>query len=772
VLQGPTEPAIYSGIAGAVEVRVPHFEALIAVDGALDEPVWNGAAVLTGFSQYAPADGRPAEDSTQVLVWYSATAIYFGVRAFETHGAVHASLADRDKIATDDNVQILIDTFNDHRQALVFGANPFGVQADGTLSEGMQSRIAGLTGNLGAVRDTVDLSADFVYESKGRVTDYGYEVEIRIPFKSIRYQPRNEQIWGLSILRQVQHSGYLDTWAPARRGSASFLAQSGTLTGLTGLRRGLVLDVTPETTERVDGAPATPGWRYEAGNPQLGATVRWGVTNNLTLGGTANPDFSQVEADAGQISFDPRVALFFPEKRPFFLEGMEYFDTPNRLIYTRRLLRPVGALKLTGKTAGTTVAALLGLDDRSASVSGSEPAYAMVRLRRDVRDRVTGGIVLTDKVDGDDYNRLAAADVRFVFGRIYTVAVQGAESFTRAAGAATSGPLWEASLDRNGRSVGAHYSLSALHPDFQDQSGFIARAGIASGTVDHRLTLYGRRGAALESWTGDLFLFGRWDYTRFVRGLPPTDRELHVNSALRLRGGWVLGASVFFESFGYDPGLYASYAVERRTPAGTDTVPFVGTPHIANLDLVFSATTPQFARFDANLLVLPAIQDENFFEWAPARVLIVNGTANWRPTEQLRVTASYVAQQYVRKTDGSTVGMRRIPRLKVEYQVARPLFVRLVGQYDAQFQDSLRDDSRTNDPILIRDPATNTYTRATARASNDLRVDWLLSYQPTPGTVLFAGYGSSLTEAAAFRFRGLGRSGDGFFLKLSYLFRL
>ena len=290
--------------------------------------------------------------------------------------------------------------------------------------------------------------------------------------------------------------------------------------------------------------------------------------------------------------------------------------------------------------------------------------------------------------------------------------------------------------------------------------------------MDHRLTLYGRRGAALESWSGDLLLFGRWDYARFVRGLPPTDRELHVNSALRLRGGWVLGASVFFESFGYDPGLYASYAVERRTPAGTDTVPFVGTPHIANLDLVFSATTPQFARFDANLLVLPAIQDENFFEWAPARVLIVNGTANWRPTEQLRVAASYVAQQYVRKTDGSTVGMRRIPRLKVEYQVARPLFVRLVGQYDAQFQDSLRDDSRTNDPILIRDPATNTYTRATARASNDLRVDWLLSYQPTPGTVLFAGYGSSLTEAAAFRFRGLGRSGDGFFLKLSYLFRL
>ena len=118
------------------------------------------------------------------------------------------------------------------------------------------------------------------------------------------------------------------------------------------------------------------------------------------------------------------------------------------------------------------------------------------------------------------------------------------------------------------------------------------------------------------------------------------------------------------------------------------------------------------------------------------------------------------------------MGLRRIPRLKVEYQVSRPVFVRLVGQYDSQWQDSLRDDSRTNEPILIRDPTTGVYTRAAARTNNAVRVDWLVSYHPTPGTVMYAGCGNSLTEPDALAFRDLHRTSDGFFVKFSYLFRM
>ncbi|HEX4575510.1 MAG TPA: DUF5916 domain-containing protein, partial [Gemmatimonadales bacterium] len=664
----------------------------------------------------------------------------------------------------------LLDTFNDHRQAMVFGVNPLGVQSDGMLNEG---KSAGVTGFGGTVRDTVDLSADFVYESKGRITDFGYEVEIRIPFKSIRYQLASSQDWGINILRQVQHSGHQDTWAPARRAAASFLGQAGTLTGLVDLRRGLVLDLNPETTARADGAPGAAGWAYTATGPEFGGNLRWGISNNLTLAGTAHPDFSQVEADAGQLQFDPREALFFPEKRPFFLEGIEQFDAPNTLIYTRRLVRPTAAAKLTGKVSDATVGALVALDDPSASASGTDhPRYAILRVRRDLVGQSTAGLVYTDKGDGDDYNRVAGADARLVFGPIYALRLQGVASFTRVGGTATHGPLWQAILDRTGRRFAFHYGLTGIHPNFVAASGFVSRPGIVTAVADHQLTFYGHPGGALESWTGDVFLYGRWQYPQFTAGRAAEDRELHFNLTGVLRGGWAIATGVFFESFGYDPALYASYALQHTANGVTDTVPFVGTPHIANLDLTLNVTTPQFKRFSGSVLILPAIQDENFFEWAPARILIIQASADWRPTERLRVSATYNHQEYWRKTDGSIVGLRRIPRLKLEYQVSRPLFVRLVGQYDAQRQDSLRDDSRTNDPILIRDPATGRYTRAAAQTTNAVRMDWLLSYHPTPGTVVYAGYGNSLTEPDALAFHGLRRTSDGVFVKLSYLFRL
>ncbi|HZD85359.1 MAG TPA: DUF5916 domain-containing protein, partial [Gemmatimonadaceae bacterium] len=338
----------YIGRENQLHVRIPRLTADVVVDGFLNEPVWQQADVLTGFSEFSPQDGIPSADSTQVLVWYSPTAMYFGIRAFEPHGAVHATLADRDKIASDDNVQILLGTFHDHRQAYVFGVNPFGVQMDGTIVEQGQVLTGGWTPTLSG-RVAPDLSQDFVFSSKGRLTDYGYEIEIRIPLKSLKYQSGDEQSWDLNIVREVQHSGHEDSWVPAKRSNTSFLAQSGTLDGLTGLTRGLVLDVNPSVTEKVTGGPGPNGWGYDRASPQLGGRVQWGITNTLTLNGAVNPDFAEVESDAGQFVIDPRQALYFPEKRPFFLEGLDQFNTPHNLIYTRRIVKPDAALKLTGK---------------------------------------------------------------------------------------------------------------------------------------------------------------------------------------------------------------------------------------------------------------------------------------------------------------------------------------------------------------------------------------------------------------------------------------
>ena len=385
---------------------------VLTLDGNLDEPVWDEATTLSGFSQFRPVDGRPAVDSTQVLVWYEATAIHFGIRAFETHGEVRATLADRDKLEGDDHVFLVLDTYNDQRQAVAIVVNPLGQQADGVLRDAQQQGM--FRGSSAPYQ--IDLSPDYVYSSAGRETEFGYEVEISVPFKSLRFQPDLVQDWGFQVVRNIAHAGYATSWMPVLQANASFLSQNGTLTGLTDLRRGVVLDISPEITGSVNRAGGDASYEGQIRDP-LGVNVRWGLTNNLTLNGTANPDFSQVEADVAQISFDPRRALFFPEKRPFFLDGIELFQSPTNLIYTRRVANPVSAVKLTGKAGGTNVAVLSAMDNQGQYLSDLDARYFNAfRFRRDLGGQNSVGLTYTDKIDGDAWNRVAAIDGRTVSG--------------------------------------------------------------------------------------------------------------------------------------------------------------------------------------------------------------------------------------------------------------------------------------------------------------------------------------------------------------------
>lgn len=754
-------------------IAIPRFDTVaVAVDGRLDEAVWARAAVLRDFSQYLPNDNRPADDSTTVLVWYAPDAIYFGIRAYQDPGSVRATLADRDKIAGDDYVQILLDTFNDHRQALVFGVNPLGAQADGTLLDAPRQVATTLSAaSTGAY--TLDLSPDFVYASKGRLTAWGYEVEIRIPFKTLRYQTRDPQDWGVNVIRVVQATGHQLTWTRVLQTRASFLAQSGTLTGLTGLRRGLVLDVTPEATSTVTGAPQPSGWTYSGGDPRIGATVRWGVTANLTLDGTVRPDFSQVEADVPQIQFDPRFALNFPEKRPFFLDGLELFQTPIQLIYTRRLVDPQAAAKLTGKVGATTIAALSGVDGTEQSVTGTDhPVLSALRIRRDLGGANSLGLVYTDRADGGSVNHVAAVDGRVVLGRAWTLTVQGAGSATRDSARAPLvwAPAWNASLVRSGRSFGLNIASRAAGENFRAASGFISRTDYVSNSMIPSYTMVGAPGSWLESFNANVYLTARWNqYRRFGNG-PADDRQADFSTGWTVRGGWQLGLAWSIESFGYPASLYANYWIERTRGTVVDTITFTGTPRIPNLDFAASLATPNFQSFSFTASLLDG-RDENFFEWASGHLILGNADVTWRPTDRLRMELLYQHQEVRRRDDGSVVSRIRVPRLKIEYQLSRPIFFRVIGQYTSNETDALRDDSRTDGAILLRDPATGTFTRTTRSVSNLARVDWLFSYHPTPGTVVYVGYGDSLEEPAAFRFRGLSRVSDGFFAKLSYLFR-
>ncbi|MDE3054122.1 MAG: carbohydrate binding family 9 domain-containing protein [Gemmatimonadota bacterium] len=774
---------VYNARRGEVHARPPRLEAEAKIDGVLDEPAWAAAAVLTGFSQLRPVDGVPADDSTQVLVWYSPTAIYFGIRAFEAHGAAHATLAQRDNISADDNVQILLSTFADARQALVFGVNPLGVQMDGTMAE-----ITAAAGGFGTgvqARPQADLSQDFVFQSKGRVTAWGYEVEVRIPFKSLRYRDAAEQSWGINVIRDVQHSGYEDTWTPVRLAASGFLSQEGTLDGLHGMHRGLVLDLNPELTQQTVGSPVdatdpAAAWRYDAGAPRVGGNVRWGISSNLTLNATVRPDFSQVESDAGQAVFDPREALYFPEKRPFFLDGMEGFATPSNLVYTRRIQQPAFAAKLTGKVSDVSIAVLSALDDRTTSLGydpalglrGREPLYDIVRVQRDLGALSRVGVTVTDKEDAGYSNRVADVDGRLVLAPQYTLEFQGAASRTADSTGVSVAPLWGLRLRRNGRQWGSTYAVVGLDSAFVAGAGFIGRKGIATTDVNQRFTWFAPPGRLVESFTFNPVYDLTWKYDHLMRGLDAIEKKFHLNANLGLRGGWSLGAALLLETFGYDPQLYQNVYVVRPPGAAGDTVPFTGTPRIPNRDWVATLDTPGWQWFNGNLTYIWG-HDEDFDEWASSVIQYLGATALVRPTEKLRISPSFTLQTYGRASDGSWVRATRIARFKTEYQISRPLFFRVVGQYTTTNRLSLVDESRTGGALLVRNP-DGTFAPLAAFRVNDFRMDWLLSYQPTPGTVFYVGYGAS-SAPAAFMLNQLTetryRESDAFFVKLSYLFR-
>ncbi len=761
---------IYSGRERQLDVRIPRIDADVVIDGDLAETAWVHAAVLSGFSQYAPNDGVAAADSTQVFVWYSSSAIYFGIRAYERHGRPTATLADRDNIFGDDNIQILLGTFHDGKKALMFAVNPLGVQGDGALIEGANVTASGFIGSAVVGREQPDLSPDYVFQSRGRVTEWGYEVEVRIPFKSLRYQPKQPQDWSLNVVRQVKHSAFEDTWFPARRASATFIGQSGNLVGLAGMQRGLVMDLNPEATGKATGAAGPSGYSYDTGNPQIGGNIRWGVSDNLNLNGTIKPDFSQVESDAGQLAFDPRQALFFPEKRPFFLEGSELFQVPQGLIYTRRIVQPVAAVKLTGNASGTDIGFLSAVDGKFASPTGDNPIFNIVRAQRSLGHGSRVGLAYTDRIDGANYNRVAEIDSRLVFKDIYGLSLQLAGSRTRAGGVTTTAPLWLTQFTIQHRVWGLRSLFAGIADDFRSGSGFIGRAGIVHSYVDPSWTTYGKPGALLQRFTGDIVVDGIWQYQNFIHRRHMQDKKLHFNGNAALRGGWNVGAGYFVESFGYDSALYADYRLEvPNGGGGLDTIPFVGQPTIGNGEYIVQIGTPQWKHFSGGGFFLQG-HDENFFEWASADLLLLSVDLSYRPTERMRNSLSYFWQQVNRRTDGSLVNVGRILRAKVEYQLSRPLFVRLVGQYIQDQTDSLRDDSRTGAPILIANGTS--VTRTQASANNLFHIDALLSYQPVPGTVVFAGYGSNMEDEDAFRFRGLRRQDDALFVKLSYLFRL
>jgi Domain of unknown function (DUF5916)/Carbohydrate family 9 binding domain-like len=731
-------------------VTIPRLEATVTIDGRLDEPVWREAARLTDFHQYQPVDSRPAEEQTEVRIWYAPNAIYFGIIAHDREPAsIRATVADRDNLDSDDRVTIYLDTFNDRRRAFFFTVNPLGAQGDGVRSEGGFTA-GSLTGG------TTDKNPDYLWQSHGQVTDSGYVVEIRIPFKSLRFPGNGAQAWGINVVRDVQRTGYEDTWTDTRRANASFLLQSGTLEGLHDLERGITTELQPFVTAQANGARTATGFDRENVDPSAGVNLRLGLTSNLSVDATYNPDFSQIESDASLVTANERFALFFPEKRPFFLEGIELFATPNQLVYTRQIVNPLVGGKLTAKLGRVNLAHLTAVDEQP----GANALFTITRVRRDIGANSTAGITATTRDQDGGFNRVVAGDARIVFGKLYYVAGQLGGAWTRddGNGRIRSSPLWEGEFDRTGRSWGFNYKLTGIGQDFEARSGYVPRNDIVQAHAFNRLSFYGARGALVEQLTMFAGPSRLWLYDDFASRALEGSESLDLS--LTLRGGWKVSSHGEHNFTDLVPSDYATYTVDQGgTAVGYQPLDGVGD----GFTVSGTVSTPTWQRLNASAKVQRA-RGAIFREGSRGYETRLTGNLALRPNGSIRVTGSATWSRITRARDGSEFSRTVIPRIKLEYQPHRSLFFRVVAEYVADRRAAL-EDARTGAPLSV-DGTLSSFTE-----SDGLRVDWLASFEPTPGTVAFFGYGASLNDTRAFGFRDLSRDSDGFFVKLAYQIR-
>jgi hypothetical protein len=786
-------------------VRISRFEQAPIIDGKLDDAIWKEAAVLRNFYQTNPGDNTKPSFPTEVLLGYDSKTLYVAFHAYDEPGKVRATIAKRDNVlGTDDSVRILLDTFNDRRRAYVLVFNPFGIQQDGIRTEG-----AG-----------VDFSVDIVMESKGVLTEDGYTVEAAIPFKSLRYEAGKGKLWGIQVFRNIQRlDGEQDSWMPISRDDSSILGQAGHITGLEGISTKHTLELIPSFTlseegKRVRSIPpsvldANPNLSDQGRfvnqpiKPQFGLTAKYGITPTVTLDLALNPDFAQVEADQLVVTTNQRFPIFFREKRPFFLEGIEIFNTPLTAVHTRAIVAPDIAAKLSGKRGRNSFGLLFASDRGPGDFSGDDrldqanyhyldrnASIGVLRLKHDIGKDSNIGLIATsynftpDKRPLTDYdnstsnpcdaekslyrtNQLAGVDGHFRLDKItaFDFQVIGTASrrcfydpvadqriFRKGDGFAYSGVY-----DVTGRNWGYTAGTEGRSRDFRASVGFTPRTNNNSDFFAFRYSTNPKQDARLINW--QVTSFNSVDYD-FQGRLQLWQSDVTLYWFLRHNTyTWVAyrrgHERLFEEEFG--PVRTSTHAgaffgpSERATDkqhfvAAISTQPsklYGGDLKVAyrmgSFDYDFGGG-PKFPRVSAAALVDPDAP----LDPGAGNLLDISGSAYYQPANALRMTLNFVKNRLVRNDTNRVAFDDNIISLRGTYQFTRFIAVR----------------------------ARVDYTTLEERA----RAQFLFGWTPNPGTAFYVGYNDDVNRNGFNPYTGLlepgiRRNGRTFFIKASYLIR-
>jgi hypothetical protein len=723
---------------------VPRVLSRIKVDGVLDEEAWGAAAVIPLPYEWTPGDNIPAPVKTECLVTYDLHNLYVGFRCFDPEPArIRAHLMDRDdtdRLILDDHISIMVDSFNDERRGFQFRVNPLGVQADANFSES---------------EGYEDFSWDAIWSSAGRIEDWGYAVEMAIPLDQLRFKRADgPQTWGFSAERSWPRDARHRMTSHVRsRNVGCIICQFNKLTGFEGIAPGRNIELNPTLTgSRTDamdmsGYPEGPLARGEA-KADPGLTAKWGLTPNLILNAAVNPDFSQVEADVAQLEVNRRFALFYPEKRPFFLEGGDFFLTPIQAVFTRTVADPLWGAKMTGKVGRTAVGFFAAQDEMTnlvfpsnqGSLQGSLDQSAtggVFRVRQDVGRMSTLGALYTGRAGKDYYNHVGGVDAFFRIDdkNSFTFQVLHSETDYPTAAAQTFGQD-EARFGGNAVSAAfQHFSRNwIVRAGYDDMSGgfradygFVPRVDMRRGLATVFRQIWGRPG----SWF-NLIRLGLQGLLTYDHAGTLTDRGLVVGLA-------------------YNGQLESLVNVHGN---------FMRTFYLGQyFDTVSGDLTLRIRPFSGSEFGFTAVagQDVDYSNARTADVLAFGPQASLNLGRHFNIGASHNYERL--SLAGSTIYTANLTQARFIYNFNVRAFVRAIVQYSD----------------LERDPAM--YLFPVDGRSRRLFTQFLFSYKLNARTVLFLGYsdnslGGNFEYSLGRDLVDVTRIDRTFFLKIGYAWQM
>ena len=783
-------------------IEIPKLSGSSVIDGKLDDETWKQAAVFKDFYQTAPGYNIAPSKPTEAYAFYDDESVYFAFKCWDEPDKIRSTIARRDAISEEDYVRVWLDTYDDRRRAYELSFNPLGIQQDGIFVEGQ----------------VTDYSLDVVMESKGTIQDWGWSVEVRIPFRSLRYRAGPGRNWGINFARVIQRFNHeIDGWMPDDRNIAGLLIKHGRITGLNEIRLSQTLSVVASTTLSETGRRSRtiplflltttsidPGhFTNLPVHGEVGATIKYTITPNLTFDVAINPDFAEIEADAPVVTINRRFPIFYEEKRPFFLEGIEILKAPNQLFHSRTIVEPDLAAKLAGKIGKTSLAVLFAVDAASGKFSdeelsdpfirpsieefiGKKALVGVLRVKRDVGESSSIGIFESIRSFPERHNNVFGFDGRFKLSPHFTAHLSSVGTTTRTCffdpffdpvkepdraqrnrdvcGTGTTNPSdppevqngtlstntayrtglgfgYSASLEYSARNRGWSVGANGQSRDYATDVGFTERTNRNAIFFSNRRNTEPKPQSALISfnWAQNAGVYYDWDGR-----LQDFDGFTDLEFTFQHNTSVVLQPAVFLEKLREEE--FGLARLPNRPGA------FVGDPERSTWEGQFVAiiTSAPVKRFNFGF---GTRWIKNSFDYdlshnplnpGPGLESDLNANLGIRPIDSLNISLDYSKYKITRNDTKRAAFDSNIASLRSTYQFTRFMFTRFRVDYDS----------------IARRVASQV----------------LFGWTPNPGTAIYAGYNDDLNYNGFSPFTGqyeprFQRNGRTFFLRLSYLFQ-